>query len=547
MATPVFSNGYLLRDTRLDLGSHLDSYHLRNLMMTKKPTSLGVVEYWAQTQQAQPFLYNFASFGGKNRKVVDDVDGKYTWDVPVVNDVPHITRDIEPTNTKKGLNKLPFRIALNRRAYGKTAVITWDKMAGIEMRVLDVEDTLNGEVIYTCTIHSGTYNTFIPNSVLIPQTPIFRKSSMRGEYGESWNDSTSRAGMRTFYNFLGTAEANSTYSISSRAHDMMSAKGGVPIREMIKFNEWDPNDPSRINIPDQAAKIRQIGLLKAMEEGIISYSFVLETEQRCLNDVIRDIEEYMMWGLGGYSEQDGADGIRTPVGLWGQLDNSFKRVYNIGTWDMGILESELYNYYNGRVDFIGPDPKREVIVQTGMAGMKQVNYSIAQSVSNSGMIVNASEVGAISSASGKTQIPQVNGMDLRFGFAYTSYVIPFLANVKFVVNPALDPVLANDIENPFVNGYRTSSYCYIIWDVTANGGNDNIYMMEWYYDKGLKWFYQNGTANYMGDQKGFLSSGDFNGYNVKMTQYHKGVQVMDPTRILKIVPINVATNAPFGS
>src|ERR1035437_8021180 len=133
--TPTFSNGFLLRDTRMDLGSHMDSYHLKNLMMTKKPTSLGIIEYWAQTQQAQPFLYNFASFGGKNRKTVEDVDGKYTWDVPVVNDVPHITRDIDPTNTTKGLNKTPFRIALNRRAYGKTALITYDKFAGIEMKV----------------------------------------------------------------------------------------------------------------------------------------------------------------------------------------------------------------------------------------------------------------------------------------------------------------------------------------------------------------------------------------------------------------------------
>ncbi len=548
MSTPVFSQGTLLRDTRVDLGSHLDSYHLRNYYLNKKPTSMGMIEYWAQTQQAQPFLYNFASFGGKNKKIVDDPDGRYTWDVPVVNDVPHITRDIEPLNTTKGLGKLPFRIAINRRAYGPTAVLCFDKMGGPEMRVISVEELPTGECYYTVTIHSGDQNSYINNSYLTATTPIFRKTSMRGEYGESWDDTSSRIGMRTFYNLLGTAEADKTYSISSRAHDMMSgAKNGVAIREIIKFNEWDPNDPSRINIPDTYMKQGQIDLLKAMEDGVIDYSFVLQKEQQCLTEVIYDIENSMMWGLGGYSEQDGPDGIRSSVGLWRQLDNSFKRVYNIGTWNMGILQSELYNYYNGRVDFVGPDPQREVIVQTGIGGMQQINTAIQQMAANSGMVINASEVGAISSASGKTGIPQINGMDLRFGFAYTSYVIPFLANVKFVVNPALDPVLANDIENPYVNGFRTSSYCYIIWDVTANGGNDNIFMLEWWYDKGLKWFYQNGTSNYMGDQKGFLSVGDFNGWNVKMTQYHKAVWVADPTRILKIVPINVRTGLPFGS
>lgn len=549
MSTPVFSNGVLLRDNRIDIGPYTDSYHVRELTKTKKPTSLGVIEYWAQTQQAQPFLYNFASFGGKNKMIVDNNEGIYTWDVPVINDTPHITRDIDPSNTTKGLNRSPFRIALNRRAYGQTAVLTYDKFNGIELRVLSVEFSGGDEAIYTVQIHSGDHNTFLDNKYLVPSTPIFKKFSARGEYGESFNDTSSRTGSRTFSNYLGNAEANQTYAISSRANDMMrnSPDGKVPVKEMIRFNEWDPNDISRQNLSDMQQKVEAIGMFKAMEEGLISYSYVLSQEQRCLDEVIRDIEESMMWGLGGYSEQDGPDGIRTSIGLWRQLDNSFKRVYNIGTWNMGILESELYNYYNGRVDFTGPDPKREVIVQTGIAGMKQVNFAIKQMAGNSGMVVNASEVGAITSASAtKAGIP-LTGMDLRFGFAYTSYVIPFLANVKFVINPALDPVLASDIENPKFNGFRISSYCYIIWDVTANGGNDNIFLMEWYYDKGLRWWYQNGTSNYHGDQKGFMSMGDFNGWNVKMSQYHKGVQVKDPTRILKIVPINPITNRPFGS
>jgi hypothetical protein len=203
---------------------------------------------------------------------------------------------------------------------------------------------------------------------------------------------------------------------------------------------------------------------------------------------------------------------------------------------MGILQSELFNYYNGRVDFVGPDPKREVIVQTGMAGMQQVNVAIQQMATNSGLVINASEVGAITN----------KGMDLKFGFAYTSYVIPFLANVKFVVNPALDPVEANDWENPYINGFRLSSYCYIIWDITESGGNDNIYMMKGAWDKGLTWYYVNGSCDYMG-RNGHSAAGDFSGYKVRMMMYHKSVKVVDPTRVLKIVPLNPRTGRAFGS
>jgi len=423
-------------------------------------------------------------------------------------------------------------------------------MSGLELYVDGIDVTNRDEAIYTVHIHSGDGSAFLPNKYLVPQTPIFKKFSAKGEYGEQYNDTQSRTAMRKFYNFLSNASETQKYAVTSRANDIMRATdNGLPIVEMIRFNEWDPNDISRQNISDMKQKVDDIGLWKSLQEGLISFSYVLAAEQRALNEVIRGIEDQMMWGLGGISGQvSGADDIRTSVGLWRQLDNSFKRVYQIGTFNMGIIESEIYNYYNGRVDFVGPDPKREVIIQTGIAGMKQVNYAIKTMAANSGMVINAAEVGAINNGSGsKNSIPMINGMDLSFGYAYTQYVINFLANVKFVINPALDPVLANEIENPKINGYRLSSYCYIAWDVTANGGNDNIYLVEWNYDKGLNWWYQNGSRSYNGMDKGFMSMGDFSGWNVHMEQYHKGVQVMDPTRILKWVPFNVVTNAPFGS
>jgi len=139
-----------------------------------------------------------------------------------------------------------------------------------------------------------------------------------------------------------------------------------------------------------------------------------------------------------------------------------------------------------------------------------------------------------------------SGMDLDFGYAYTSYTIPFLANLKFVVNPALDPVLANDIENPWVDGYRTSSYCYIIWDITDNP-EDNIFLMKKQTDEDdFRWFYQNGTSDYMGSTKNFQSSGLFSGFKVFMSMDHKSIQVIDNTKLLKIVPYNVVTKLPYG-
>jgi hypothetical protein len=167
-----------------------------------------------------------------------------------------------------------------------------------------------------------------------------------------------------------------------------------------------------------------------------------------------------------------------------------------------------------------------------MGGMKLVNEAIKKEAIQSGLIINAQEIGAIT---GK-------GMDLNFGFAYTSYVIPFLANVKFVLNPAFDNLHTNDIENPLIDGHPLSSYNFIIFDITDNV-NDNIYMLKLSWDNQLKWFYQNGTMDYMGRTQGFQSSGQLQRIPCIHESNNASIWVKDPTKVLKIVMRNPITGS----
>jgi hypothetical protein len=544
MATPSQNlNSVFFRDKVYDLGANIDSYHLYNIMQNAKPDDLGIIEYWSQMQQTATPLYLMSSFGGKNIKTVQDPMGRYTWSSPIINDMPHITRDINPTNTKKGLAGQPFQLAFNRRAFSYTDIISYDKMSGLEMRVCDNEiiSLGNNEFIYTVRLMNNNNGVYLDNKYLTPQTSFFRKSSVKAvDYGERYSEVFTRTGIREYYNFVGGGVANASYSISNRAEAMMNAKGvktkGIPMREIWQLHDTDKRDPSIVSIPDAAGRLGQAGIAKAMEEGWITKTLVTSIEQAAITKMVEDVENNLMWGLGGRTTSDGPDMVRTTVGLWRQMDNAFKTVYNIGTFTPNIIENQVYNFFRGRVDFVGPDPDRKLIVQTGIAGMRQMNNAIKTMAINSGLIINASEVGAITR----------KGLDLDFGFAYTSYTIPFLANLKFVVNPALDPVLANDIENPWVDGYRTSSYCYIIWDITDNP-EDNIFLMKRAGDEDdFKWRYINGDTDYMGRTKGFQSSGDFSGYKVRMTMDHKSLQVIDNTKLLKIVPYNVVTKKAYG-
>jgi len=539
MATPVLNNGIFLRDTSYQASSHVDSYHLVNMLKSSEPMDLGPVDIWAMAQKVEMPLYQFSSFGGKNIINVDNARGEYKWQVPVAQDLPYVVLDVDTTNTTKGIDGTNFQIKLNKRVFGHGDIVTYDKYNGLEMYITadDIIPTGDG-FIYTVQLVNNSNGVSLDNKYLASGTKFFRKGSARGEYGERFSDiGQYGAGFREFYNYVGGAEAHVHYSISSRADLMLkgglNADGTIPVTEI--WRNFDKTmDPSVTSLESMVQTMGKDAVKRAFDNGNLTRTFLTTMEAAHLTKVANDIETYLMWGQGGKIKQDGPDDIRLSVGLWKQLDNSFKRVYNKSSFNLDLFKSEIYNFYLGKVDFQGPDPKRQLIVQTGMGGMKLVNEAIKKEAIQSGMIINAQEIGAIT---GK-------GMDLNFGFAYTSYVIPFLANVKFVLNPAFDNLHTNDIENPLIDGFPLSSYNYIIFDITDNV-NDNIFMLKLSWDNQLKWFYQNGTMDYMGRTQGFQSSGQFNGYRVFMSQTMPAVWVKDPTKVLKIVMRNPITGGSF--
>ena len=538
MATPVFNNGIFLRDTAYNATSHVDSYHLVNMLKDAEPTDMGPIDIWAMSQKVEMPLYQMSSFGGKNVINVDNMRGEYKWQTPVSQDLPYIIEDIEAANLRKGTDGTTFKIKLNKREFGHGDIITYDKYNGCELYITDADVLPLGDgFIYTVQLVNNDNYKFLDNKYLANGTQFFRKGSARGEYGERFSDIRTGTSFREFYNYVGGAEAHVHYSISSKADMMlkggMNADGTVPVTEIWR-NFDKSSDPSITGIEDMVGKMGKDYVKRAMANGDLSRTFITSLEAAHLTKVATDIETYMMWGHGGRIKQDGPDDIRMSVGLWKQLDSSFKRVYNKSSFSLELFRSELYNFYAGRVEFKGPDPKRQIIIQTGMGGMRLVNEAIKREATNSGLSIMAADIGAITN----------KGMNLGFGFSYTSYVIPFLANVQFVINPASDNLHTNDIENPIIDGSPLSSYSFIIFDITDNT-NDNIYMLKLSWDNQLKWWYQNGSMDYMGRSQGFQSSGQFNGYRVYMTQCMPAIWVKDPTKVLKIVMRNPVTGGSF--
>ncbi|MEI6886904.1 MAG: hypothetical protein WCK31_01550 [bacterium] len=540
MATPVLNNGLFLRDTQYQASSHVDSYHLLNMLRGTEPMDMGPVDLWAMAQKVEMPLYQMASFGGKNTILVDNPRGEYKWQTPTVQDLPYVIENLEIGDV--GADGVTFKLKLNKRIFGHGDIITYDKYNGTELYITAEDIIPAGDgFIYTVQMVNNDNTANMQSQYMDPGTKYFRKGSARGEYGERFSDMSVQTGFREYYNYVGGAEAHVHYSISSRAELMMkggiNADGTLPVTEIWRMFDKQL-DPSVTSLETMVSKMGKEYVKRAYDNGTLTRSFVTALEAAHLTKIATDIETYLMWGQGGRIKQDGPDDLRLSVGLWKQLDNAFKRIYNKGQFSLELFRSEIFNFYNGKVEFKGPDPKRQLIVQTGMGGMKMVNEAIKREAISAGLVINAGASGnGIGAITGQ-------GMDLNFGFAFTSYTIPFLANVKFVLNPAFDNIHTNDIENPMIDGFPLSSYNFIIFDITDNT-NDNIFLLKLSWDNQLKWFYQNGTMDYMGRTQGFQSNGVFNGYRVYMTQTMPAIWVKDPTKVLKIVMRNPITGGSF--
>ncbi|NBP02958.1 MAG: hypothetical protein EBU90_23170, partial [Proteobacteria bacterium] len=328
------------------------------MLKNAEPMDMGPVDLWAMAQKVEMPLYQMSSFGGKNVINVDNAKGEYKWQTPVVQDLPYIMEDIESNNAFKGIDGQTFKIKISRREFGHGDIITYDKYNGVEMYIVPDQDILSfGDgFIYTVQLVNNDSTKYLENKYLVPGTKVFRKGSARGEYGERFSDIQLQSGFREFYNFVGGAEAHVHYSVSSRADLMikggMNADGTVPVTEI--WRNFDQSmDPSVTNLENMVSRMGKDYVKRAMSNGSLSRTFLTTMEAAHLSKVANDIETYLMWGQGGRVRQDGPDDVRLSVGLWKQLDNSFKRVYNKSGFNLDLFRSEIYNFYAGKVEFKG--------------------------------------------------------------------------------------------------------------------------------------------------------------------------------------------------
>lgn len=539
MATPSINNGIFFRQTQFDVRSHVGKHYLMD-MGVETATDLGPVEFWAMTRKSEMPLYKLSSFGGQN---IIEIDGKIArYQVPVsTDDTSEIAGDIT-VDEKPGIDGKPFEILVNSDRFGYGDILKFDKYSQIEMVVVPQPVKSKGQAfVYTVKLVDSGNVKFLDKKYLAPGNRIAKYGSiMSPEFGQvfgSWK--FSGIGAREYIQYVGTANAQTSYWISTEANSLgLDPRDYKKIIEFVQIDgSGDPGIPE-LNKYMQKTGMTPKDLSDMVKQGKARMKFAYAYDEISIKAIARDRENYLMWGSGGRFQFDGQDEIYMSAGLWQQLDSGYKHIYNLNNFSLDMFKAVISNYLHPKVDFTTPGQEPIMVVETGRGGLNLAHEMIRKEANNNSMIVNAREIGALTG----------DAFDLGFGLFYRHITIPMVAQLRFVYNPALDPVVTNQIENPTLpSGFPLSSYSFIIHDITENGGADNIKLLR-KRDSKLRMIIENGLDAHpmtqmvgAGGAVAHQAASRKSGFGAIFYQPYDAIWVKDPTRILKLVMRNPFT------
>lgn len=541
-------NGIFLQTKEFSAETHhLDTGHLlkMNAGMGDRyadSTDLGMITPWITTgyMERNGLFDMINTNSGVRRVMVDGHVARYQY--PIGSQPTKVLEDISGTDTP-GIDGSAFKIRLNKR-FGNSAIITPDKFMQVELVVTPEEIYGNEATGYVHTVKMNTTNSkykYFPKEFLQPGIVYIRSGSILGEYSKTYDTMPAiTAGHREYYLTVGEGAANKTFSVTRDAAYSKIAgpvvKSIAEYRRVIEMYQFAPGSPASDAVMRNESPIglymkggiSKDAAMAAMKADIVKKAWIPQIEALAMKEVERDVDFYAVWGSGGTMKIDGKTEVNLPVGLFHQFNLGSFAGYNIPKFDLGRLEALLTSRLKDRMD---PYGRMEITIGTGLGGLKIAREQIREKFKGMNFLTKEDRY-VSGSDNQKLFLDTQNFMSYRWEFGI----------INFTHVPALDPIAANDINNPMYLGHRLSSYIFIIDDLSGEGGNveELVYGPNWDFNH----FYTNGRLDYetMGEgRRPFQGNKDIPGFEVFVEKRFKAYRLVDPTKTLIIKPFNPYT------
>lgn len=550
----LLQNGIYLQTREFNQEFHLDKAHLLRMqggMEKAGATDLGMITPWITTGYLErPGMFDMIK-GGANRIFADS--HIYKWQSPIAEQPTYSLGDIS-NQEKPGQDGAKFKIKLNKRSFGHGAIIAVDKFSQVELYVTDDEiygDESSGYIV-TVKLHttSGKYR-YWPKEYLTSGTIYWQKGSVMGEYGQKYNDlGNIKTGYREFYNYVGEGTAHVYFEVTRDAAYSKISSDAVrslqEYRKVIEMYQFTPGSPlsdaalrgeSPVNYLMREKGMSKNKAMSTFYNDLVKQAWIPEVEALAMRKIEMDVEMMAIWGAGGMIEVEGKTAVHMPVGLFHQVNLGSTFSYNIPLFNLEKIEAYLTSRVKDKIDPYGANV---LTVGTGRAGLKLVRPQILERVKQAGLFIDDGGGRYLKGNDNQKMYADLpNFLSYRWEFGI----------IQFVHVPALDPIIANELENPMFGGERLSSYIFIVDDLSADGNNvyEVVYGPDWDYSHR----FINGKMNYLDVKSSsssfaaFQSSNNHPGFQVFMEKRHKAYWIKDITKSLLIKPINPRTGKPI--
>lgn len=533
----TLNNSVVIGQTKFDPQKFTDTNFLYNNYSRDSFTVYkGLLALWNQRSVLNTPLINMTELKN-NVMYVPNNEGRFRYSIPYDLSLPEIVEDLEKDNEKPGLDGQKFKIKLNENCYSNSDRIIADFRDGIELFI--TEDEIVEEIdgwVYTVSIVSNDRSTYYPKSWLQPGVQYMKLSNSNGEY-DTQMSSISSEGLRTGFmhleQHLGGGQRSVTHWITGWA-------------DMARIDE--SKHPSLAYLNQQLESRGSVTMYMNTDQNgkplpkTVRWQPTVEMLLRV--EMEKMAEKDYMWAKGGFVSGSGRRDIRVGAGLYEQLRNGNRYTYN--KISLALIEEAVANLFSKSGI---PLEQRRTKIMTGTGGLIQISKEIQERFKQfNSFLVQAKD------APGGVLFGDASNAGFRMP-RFTKYFSEIAGMIEFEINPALDNVHGNRVQDNLQGPYPIESYTYMIMDVTDNASTNaaaRIENVKYRVDEGfnsganiilvkpqdygdLYWGYIAGTHHPLGPSamKGMNSANSYPGYQIWMKSFGN-IFVKDVTRTLII-------------
>lgn len=543
----------------LGIKNHIDIPYV-TAMSPDKPLEFGVLDLWALKQRTDSPLLLMSI---ENAQTIYSDAEYYTFELPTAADatIRLISGGLDRDKFGMDGEEIPFIVS--KRELSPGAIFKFDRTSRISFTVVDRTPEQMGEHFKIwARLNTNSYVPWVTKAEFIPQRQIIKLADVGGldfRANESVWTVSGVPSLAKYKNYLSNATLQQGYRVTSggahylrnntrfdaaqtRNMEQMALQfyrvSGVADNKFINMSELksmggaQSYDSVKSRLDEEKAK------------GNGEAAFVNMLDNICIQNLLQQQNELYMWSDSVDIITDGYDSSRLVPGIWFQLDMAgYKHIYSLELFTLNTIGNAIKDYEFGKREIVQSINDRQYVVKTGMGGLELLyNAMLKDGLMVPGQVMNSDHKFLTGDAN---NLVYNQARIVKYQLKGIGYIIP-------QYEPGFDPMTGQDeIVNPILEGgWRLSSYTMLIEDYNTSGTNIAIIRktaeagrIRMHVEAGLDTHPLLRQNTSIHGQNIIVTNGSDQktGYKVSFTGRADTAIVKDPTKLLKLVPINPRT------